>query len=412
MHSLNRQDSGENMSSPSQANFTPSTIQPAQSPTSVENKILVPHHHHINRHHHHHHHTAALPRSTPAPVAMPKPTRIVKSKAVLDSVAHLPRNHLGHGFYQSTLECGDPPSSKHWGSMQRGFASTPHPLPRFEGKENCTFTIRVPRVHLTPVSREEITSRRALWGTDIYSDDSDIIAACIHGGWIRGEWSQDVDVSLLGLERDSFEAERTDVAVNGVSEANEEGMDKAGGTGKRDIAIDAPPARGPMTPVADCDLHVTVLILPSLEKYSSTTRFGIKSRAWQATHDGLSFMIQSIKWVHGVDTASEAAGQQRRLRMKLAIPSPDSDEEAFWGAVLENGDGSNIDYGRRTGLPRESFVRGEGIGPMAELSGLGMGSWWKGRDDRRLESIENEVAVKVEDRPAEAVQQSETMVVG
>jgi hypothetical protein len=341
---------------------------------------------------------------------MPKPKQIVKSKAVLDSVAHLPRDHLGHGIYQSTLESGDPPSSKHLGNMQRGFASTPHPLPRFEGKENCTFTIRVPRIHLTPQSREEITSRRALWGTDVYSDDSDVIAACIHGGWIRGEWSQDIDVSLLGLEPDSPEAERTGVGANGVTETNGEGKDAANWRDMRDIMISEAPAGGPMMPVADCDLHVIVLILPSLEKYSSTTRFGIKSRAWQATHDGLSFMILSIKWVHGVDTAREVVGQERRMRMKLAIPSPDSEEEAFWGSVLENGDGSNIDFGRQNGVAKESFVRGEGIGPIAELSGLGMGSWWKGRGKRKSKSIEKEVEVKVEERPTEEVQQNESMV--
>jgi hypothetical protein len=344
-------------------------------------------------------------------MAMPKPKQVVKSKAVLDSVAHLPRYHLGHGIYQTDLEAGDPPSSKHWPNTQRGFASTPHPLPRFEGKENCTFTVRIPHVYLTPVSREEITSRRALWGTDVYSDDSDIIAACIHGGWIRGEWSPDVDVSLLGLESDSPEADRNGVAVNGFSQANEEGSGTVNGKEKRDMILNEPPPRGPMMPLDDCDLHVTVLILPSLEKYSSATRFGIKSRAWQATHDGLSFMILAIKWVHGVDTAREATGEERRMRMRLAIPSPDAEEEAFWGSVLANSDGSNIDYGRQNGLARESFVRGDGMGPLAELSGLGMGSWWKGRDKRKSKSIEKEVEVKMEERPAEEVAQGEAIVV-
>jgi phenolic acid decarboxylase len=69
-----------------------------------------------------------------------------------------------------------------------------------EGKENCTLTMKIGKEHLIPASREEITSRRALWGTDVYTDDSDVIAACIHAGWIRGEWSDDVDVSMLGLD--------------------------------------------------------------------------------------------------------------------------------------------------------------------------------------------------------------------
>jgi hypothetical protein len=122
-------------------------------------------------------------------------------------------------------------------------------------------------------------------------------------------------------------------------------------------------------------------------------------------------MILAIKWVRGVDTAREATGEERRRRMRLAIPSPEVDEEAFWSSVLENGDGSNIDYGRHNGLARESFVRGDGMGPHTELSGLGMGSWWKGRDKRKSKSIEQEVEVKVEERPAEEVPRGEAMTV-
>src|SRR5580700_2886482 len=195
----NPREEGDNASSPSQiTNPSPfknaGVTQVIPSPTSGENKISVPHHHHINRHHHHHHthHVGPHRRSTPTPLTIPKPKQIVRSQLVLDSVADLPRHHLGHGIYEARLNVPRPSSTEHSLAADRGFASTPLPLPRFEGRENCTYTIRIPRVHLTSVSRQEITSRRAVWGTDIYTDDSDIIAACIHSGWVRGEWPEDV----------------------------------------------------------------------------------------------------------------------------------------------------------------------------------------------------------------------------
>lgn len=120
----------------------------------------------------------------------------------------------------------------------------------------------MPRIHISNTSRQEITSRKAVWGTDIYTDDSDVIAAYIHQGWFKGQWADDVDIDLLGLELD-----------DGPPESPKDYLDK-------------PPRRGPMDVPKKRDLHVTVLVLPKLEKYSSTTRFGIRSREWGAKREG------------------------------------------------------------------------------------------------------------------------------
>jgi hypothetical protein len=77
-----------------------------------------------------------------------------------------------------------------------------------------------------------------VWGTDVYTDDSDIIAACIHQGWFRGEWAEDVDPSLLGLE-----------LGDGAPDSPKE-------------YLTDPPLRGPMQVPKDRDLDVTILILP------------------------------------------------------------------------------------------------------------------------------------------------------
>jgi hypothetical protein len=81
------------------------------------------------------------------------------------------------------------------------------------------------------------------------------------------------------------------------------------------------------------DLHVTLLILPRLEKYSSTTRFGIKSREFgdfiggengeprqRVAHDGISFMIIGLRWVtNGAKLQGQFRGKARRERIRKAL---------------------------------------------------------------------------------------------
>jgi hypothetical protein len=271
---------------------------------------------------------------------------MIRSSAVLDSVSHLPRNHLGHEYYEADLK---PTSSVKRG--RRGFASTPHPLPRFEGMENCTFTVRIPRIYLEGEARREITYRRAVWGTDVYTDDSDIIAACIHQGWFRGEWDEDIDTSLLGLELEDVPPEPyTDVLTN-------------------------PPASGPMKVPAGKECHVTVLVLPALEKYSSVTRFGLKSREWGGErkrgfvgHDGLSFSILKVEWVAGVDAGERGRGMRRRKLLEDEM-SAEKEEMAFFDAL----ESQNQESGESGGF-KTSFERG---GPIVDIKGVGMGSWWR-----------------------------------
>lgn len=321
---------------------------------------------------------------------MPKPKTVVKSNAVLDSVAHLPRKHLGHFTYTTVLQPGDPPSVVHNHQRRRAFNSTPKPLPKMEGSENCTLTVRVPRVYLEPLSREEITARRSVWGTDIYTDDTDVVAACIHSGWIRGEWSDDVDISVLDLV---------------IDDAGEDNTTATKVTSKNgDITLTAPPARGPMLPPPSKDLHVTILVLPALEKYSSTTRWGIRSRAWANTHDGLSFQIMSVKFVSGVDTAKETRGSARRLRIDSQLREDDLERESAWAALLQVGNGHHDEVARNKDRIAESFVRGDPT-PAQGIVGLGMGSWWKNQPKKVEEvRVEPEVHMDIDEKVAEVVE--------
>ena len=266
---------------------------------------------------------------------------------------------------------------------EKGFASTPEPLPRFEGQENSTFTIKVPQVYLKDKSRQEITRRRAVFGTDIYTDDSDVIAACIHQGWFRGAWNKDVDVDLLGLEIDS----PANGAVNGKDYEN-------------DILTDPPP-KGPMHVPKNKDLHIMVLVLGALEKYASTTRFGIKSREWggkhdgyEGVHDGLSFMIKSIQWVDGIDSHEGRSGGFRRKLMAENLDDAELKSEQAWGDLLVNGNGTNGEE-----IPaEESFERGDvmdGVESWGSIKGVGTKSWWK-KPSGAAKGKENEADVEIE----------------
>jgi len=315
------------------------------------------HHHHHHSHHHHHHHglertespvhpgsalsgikasspvpfgnagvkEAAIlhhhhvPRSTgpkhamPVVTITPKSKKSVSSKAVYDSVAGRERRHLGEFLYNVTLK--PVPRRSH---AKTSYVSTPEPLPRqlVAGNENCTLLVKIPRVHLTPSAREELTARRSIWGTEVYTDDSDVVAACIHDGWIRGEWGDDIDASLLDLNQPTTKSRKSKVG------------DAADSTANLEVLTSRPEAPVPI-PV-DRDLHVTVLILPALEKYSGMTRFGMTSREWGAQqsstlssghkpHDGISFAIHSVRWVDGAAPVGRLRGKARRDRIRKAM---------------------------------------------------------------------------------------------
>jgi len=341
---------------------------PVPSPTALAKELPGGHHHH---HHHHHANPRSQPNTRPAPaprspspVILPKPKQFVSSKAVLDSVADRPRTHLGDAVYEPTLKrarlqdprTGRPPRS--------GYKSTPKPLPwdLIEGKENCTLTVKIGKEHLVPAAREEITSRRALWGTDVYTDDSDVVAACIHAGWIRGAWPEDVDVSMLGLDEGySVSDVRGLLNGSGTDGKGSKASSQQSNSGSLTVLTE-PPKTGPMPVPENRDLHVTLLILPRLERYASTTRFGIKSREFggpvgseeaqqRAVHDGISFMVLGLRWVtNGGASQSRLRGKARRERIRKALEevamTPAWISRPVNGVVTDNG----VEVEREVGL--------------------------------------------------------------
>lgn len=225
------------------------------------------------------------------------PTTTIQNHNLLQSVQKLPRHHLGSTLYYPFL---DKPSSLSSPIIDKLSTSLRRLIPRFEGKGNCTFTVRVPRFYMKRKEREKICRQRALWGADVYTDDSDSLAAAMHAGWIRGDWGEGVDPSNLGSATVTGPT-RLDPAVSGSVS----------------LAVLVRPPQ-PIIPPPGKDLHLTLLILPALQNYASLVQHGIKSRAWGDTHDGMSFMIEKMVWVdEGAGYGEERGARARRKRMKV-----------------------------------------------------------------------------------------------
>ncbi|KAK5010769.1 hypothetical protein LTR28_007896 [Elasticomyces elasticus] len=89
--------------------------------------------------------------------------------------------------------------------------------------------------------REQICTDKHPWGTDVYTDDSDPVAAAVHSSWLRGEWDESLDVhNIIGEPK-------PEVAM------------------QTNTALDAVPQR-PVLPLYGEDAHITLSILPPLER--------------------------------------------------------------------------------------------------------------------------------------------------
>ena len=145
-------------------------------------------------------------------------------------------------------------------------------------------------------------ARRKLWGTDVYTDDSDVLAMCVHAGWIEAPRIPNVPEWLGGG------------GMSGVSRAwadlSQRQEQAVGGAPPRPAAVAQ--GRSSLT----CDLSVTLRIAPKLILYKGCHRGGIQSRSWGNTHDGVSLVVESVE-LRPVRGETNAVGVRGRSKPQV-----------------------------------------------------------------------------------------------
>lgn len=231
------------------------------------------HSHHSHHHHHHHHsHSHSHPhhhRHHSIPSVEPPKTGhaevVVNSEDVLEAAKKFPRKQLGTVVYCPQVH--------------------DHVLlPRMEGQENSLLQVRIARRYLDKNTNPSVNKRR-LWGTDVYTDDSDVVAALYHCGYL-----------------DKPQEPVEDVAV------------KKGGRGKKRTASPSENTNNNTDHSKDGDCIATILILPRLAKYRGSTRNGLNSRSWLTRHDGVSFKIEKVEFINKGQAEAIPALKKQRLQ--------------------------------------------------------------------------------------------------
>ncbi|KAK9365448.1 hypothetical protein V1509DRAFT_633212 [Lipomyces kononenkoae] len=203
--------------------------------------------------------------SSPPPVSVydSMPTRYqlrVESTDVLKAANAFPSYNLGSLVYTPTPESHQPI------------------IPRLEDRVNSIIQIRIARRFLSKSTNPHV-GRRELWGTDVYTDDSDVVAAIYHSGYL------------------------------------------------------APSSDGLNGENGDC--VATLRILPLLQRYQGTFRHGINSRTWLTRHDGVSYRIEKVEFV-GNGKAEDRGWKMKKRRLEEWWMSKDWREERYGGENLKD----------------------------------------------------------------------------
>ena len=334
-------------------------------------------HHHAHTHIHHHHPVLAVPQhqhhlgaagTTAAAAAAAAAshsslskiaTILIDSSKVLASLESKPRNYLGSMVYLPT------PTPK------EGYSVTQPLIPRFEGRENSIFQIRIPKRFLSDAHRRDVTKRRCLWGTEVYADDSDTLAVLMHTGRIPGYLPEDVDPALVkesgrrtaiqgsvsaptGAAASTGSSGKWKVNGTAAAPAKKTGDEKRAAAAAAAAAATAAAAAAaaattttPPTIPAGKDLLVNLLILPTLERYTGSVRHALKSRSWNTVHDGMSYSIWDMEWVDAGEAESRGGGSKKRRL----------DEREWvrrWGELPPSRGGTGLGLGLGMGTGKQS----------------------------------------------------------
>lgn len=163
---------------------------------------------------------------------------------------------------------------------------------------------------------KDVMLQRRAWGTDVYTDDSDVVMMCLHSGWLQGPQTDDVPawvppgkaVKAWRRMTDELEGRPSNGAVELSSNR---------------VAVEAHSRRLEQT----MDVSVILRVAPKLIAYKGSQRGGVKSRSWGNTHDGVSLTVVSAtlkppgyaSGERGLRSMKQRIDQLARLKMLATI---------------------------------------------------------------------------------------------
>ncbi|OCF77153.1 hypothetical protein I204_02865 [Kwoniella mangroviensis CBS 8886] len=132
-----------------------------------------------------------------------------------------------------------------------------------------------------------VSRERKIWGTDVYTDDSDLGLILVHAGWLR--WSRSIS-SPVELQKK--------------------------GRNPRDQDV----------------INVTVRLVPRLIRYTATERNGVRTRNWGNGHDGSSIVVERVeriavdkRYLKTRQRKSRISEWARQRQLVSLLPSPNTD---------------------------------------------------------------------------------------
>ncbi|ODQ62644.1 hypothetical protein WICANDRAFT_60700 [Wickerhamomyces anomalus NRRL Y-366-8] len=236
---------------------------------------------------------------------------IINNDDVLDFASKFPRKHLG-----SLLYTPYPTRSTHrqLSVFQPSEYNTPEPneqeteivplLPELRDYINCILTVRIPSYQINDLQNNKNYINRAIWGTDVYTDDSDILLILKHNGFLP---SIDNELENTINNGSNFTTEKTTPG----NKAEPHNIDQTVNNFRHFINI------------IGGDIHVDLIILPTLNKYEGIYRNGVNSRDWKTGHDGVSVAIYGVRYgeinsavenVNDVDVKKRKIDQVNEMR--------------------------------------------------------------------------------------------------
>lgn len=240
----------------------------------------------------------------------------VNNDDVLQYASKFPRKHLGSIIYTST------PTRETYRQLHLFKDSKINPqfpskivplLPELSDHINSLVTVRIPSFQIIDLLNNENYIKRKIWGTDIYTDDSDVLLVLKHNGFLP---TQDSEVEQL-------------VPNEGTVKTTPGNIDN-----KQNIQQNVSNFKHFLNIIGG-DIHVDLIILPRLKTYKGVYRNGINSRDWLTGHDGVSFALFGVRYGEknsAIDSSNDTEIKKRKLKelYELENETDGSKEIASW----------------------------------------------------------------------------------